>query len=145
MDYTIFARDLLQRKPMLEASHRSMKEELEELDCEMTGTSGRSSAVPITGSGTNKAETRLINLIYRIDDTKFRLGVVERDLRMIDTGMGVLSEYEQMLLEGFFVHTSKCAVDTLMSKFYKERSTIYSDRRKALEKFTRAIYGLVLI
>ncbi|HPE95462.1 MAG TPA: hypothetical protein PLT66_05300 [Bacillota bacterium] len=144
MDYTVFAKDLLERKTTLEASCNSMKEELIELKSEMNGSS-HVNAVPITGSGTNKAEARLINLIYRIDDTKFRLGIVQRDLKLIENGMKQLDEYESMLLEGFFIHNTRCAVDSLMSRFYKERSTIYADRRRALEKFTRAVYGLVLI
>lgn len=144
MDYTIFARDLLSRKPMLEASYEAMSEELSNLQSEMTAMPSPSD-VPITGTGTNRAEARLINLIGRIDDTKFRMGIVERDLKMIEAGMKQMDEYERALLEGFFVHGAKNAAESMMNRFYKERSTIYNDRRKALEKFTRSVYGLVMV
>ena len=90
-------------------------------------------------------QARLINLIGRIDDTKFRMGIVERDLKMIEAGMKQMDEYERALLEGFFVHGAKNAAESMMNRFYKERSTIYNDRRKALEKFTRSVYGLVMV
>ena len=112
MDYTIFARDLLSRKPMLEASYEAMSEELANLQSEMTAMPSPSD-VPITGTGTNRAEARLINLIGRIDDTKFRMGIVERDLKMIEAGMKQMDEYERALLEGFFCPRcqKRCRID----------------------------------
>lgn len=144
MDYTVFAKDLLKRKLTLETACKAMDEELEELESEKTSTVGHNE-VNISSKGTNKSEDRLINLIYRIDDVKFRRKVVERDLKLIDRGMSALTEYEKDIINGFFVTETKYAADKLMEKFYKERTMIYNDRSKALEKFTRAIYGMIAI
>ena len=59
--------------------------------------------------------------------------------------LGFLTEYEKDIINGFFVTETKYAADKLMEKFYKERTMIYNDRSKALEKFTRAIYGMIAI
>lgn len=144
MDYTVFAKDLLKRKLVLETAYKAMGEELCELETEKTSTAAHKE-VNISSKGTNKSEDRLINLIYRIDDVKFRRGVVERDLKLIDRGMSALNEYEKEIINGFFVTETKYAADKLMEKFYKERTMIYNDRSKALEKFTRAIYGMIAI
>ena len=57
----------------------------------------------------------------------------------------MLTDYEKAIINGFFITETKCAADKLMEKFYKERTMIYNDRSKALEKFTRAIYGMLAI
>lgn len=146
MDYRDFAKDLLKRKNQLSAARKSIKEEIEELEKEKYSCKTASvNAVPISGNGTNKYEQRLITIIATLDDCRFRLRVVERELKMIEHGMSGLNDYQVQLLEGFFVHNTKGAAECLMSRFYKERSCLYADRNKALEAFTRSVYGIVLI
>lgn len=144
MDYTVFAKDLLKRKLTLESAYEAMSEELCELEAEKTSTRSNKE-LNISAKGTNGSEDKLINLIYRIDDVKFRRGVVERDLKLINRGMSVLTDYEKAIINGFFITETKYAADKLMEKFYKERTMIYNDRSKALEKFTRAVYGMLAI
>lgn len=146
MDYRDFAKDLLKRKNQLSTAHATIKEEIEELEREKYSCKTASlNAVPMSGSGTSRYEERLITIIALLDDCRFRLKVVERELKMIDQGMSGLDDYHVQLLEGFFIHNAKGAADSLMSRFYKERSCLYADRNKALEAFTRSVYGVVLI
>lgn len=146
MDYRDFAKDLLKRKNQLSAARKTLKEEIEELEREKYSCKTASlNAVPVSGNGSSKYEDRLINIIALLDDCRFRLRVVERELKMIEQGFSSLNEYQTQLLEGFFIHETKGAADSLMSRFYKERSCLYVDRNKALEAFTRSVYGIVLI
>ena len=146
MDYRDFAKDLLKRKNQLTAAHRTIREEIEELEREkFSCKTATLNAAPVKGSGANKYEERLISVIALLDDCRFRLRVVERELKMIEQGMEGLDDYYVQLLEGFFIHNAKGAADSLMSRFYKERSCLYADRNKALEAFTRSVYGVVLI
>lgn len=145
MDYTVYAKDLLRRKMMLENAYQAVREEIISLENEKTACRCLSDSVPITGSGTNKYEERLVTIICKIDDASYRKTSIERELRLILRGYKVLDDYEKGLIDGFFVHCEKSAAESLMSKFFKERSTIYDDRTKALEKFTRSIYGLVKV
>lgn len=146
MDYRDFAIDLLKRKNQLSAAYEALKNEIEELEREKYSCRTASlNAVPVSGSGTSKYEDRLITIIALLDDSRFRLRVVERELKMIEQGLSGLDDYQTQLLEGFFIHGAKGAADSLMSRFYKERSCLYADRNKALEAFTRSVYGIVLI
>ena len=97
MDYTVFAKDLLKRKLTLESAYEAMSEELCELEAEKTSTRSNKE-LNISAKGTNGSEDKLINLIYRIDDVKFRRGVVERDLKLINRGMSVLTDYEKAII-----------------------------------------------
>lgn len=146
MDYRDFAKDLLKRKNQLDTAHKSLKQEIEELEREKYSCKTSSlNSVPVSGTGTSKYEERLITIIAMLDDARFRLRVVERELKMIELGFSALTEYQVQLLDGFFIHNEKGAADSLMSKFYKERSCLYDDRNKALEAFTRSVYGIVVI
>ena len=146
MDYRDFAKDLLKRKNQLTVARKSIKQPIEELEREKYSCKTASlNAKPVTSSGTNKYEDRLITVIALLDDCRFRSKVVERELKMIESGFSDLDDYQVQLLEGFFIHNTKGAAESLMSRFYKERSSLYEDRNKALEKFTRSVYGIVLI
>lgn len=80
-----------------------------------------------------------------IDHTMFRKRTVERQLKMIANGLSVLDDYERDLLEVFYIYKVKSPAEVIMKKHYKERSQVYADRKKALIKFTRGIYGIVHI
>ncbi|HAN22027.1 MAG: hypothetical protein A2Y15_01245 [Clostridiales bacterium GWF2_36_10] len=146
MDYRDFAKDLLKRKNQLSVAHETLKNEIEELEREKYSCKTASlNSVPVSGNGSSKYEDRLITIIALLDDCRFRLRVVERELKMIEQGFSGLNDYQTQLLEGFFIHETKGAAESLMSRFYKERSCLYADRNKALEAFTRSVYGIVLI
>lgn len=120
MDYRVFAKDLLKRKPQLEAAHTSVALQLKDLE---------EDAQPVLSSFHS--------------DAQMRMKVIERELTMIEQGLSVLNDYQKDVMDTFFVHNVKGAADALMEKYYKERSGIYADRSKALDMFTRAVYGVI--
>ncbi len=65
----------------------------------------------------------------------------ERELTLIACGYGVLTPYQRDLLETFFVSGEKYCADRLCERYYKERSALYRDRKKALSEFAKAVYG----
>ena len=67
----------------------------------------------------------------------------EEALETIRCAYGVLSSYQQDLLDTFFVGDEKYCADRLCERYYKERSTLYRDRKKALTAFTLAAFGEV--
>ena len=146
MDYRNYATDLLKRKKQLEAAYESLGYEIEMLESEKYSVKTASpSLAPVSGGGGNRYEDKLINLITIIDDARFRRQIVERELKMIKTGISVLSDYKRELLELFYVEDSSGALPEAMSRYYKERTQIFNDKRNALEEFTRAVYGVVFI
>ena len=142
MDYREYAKDLLARKNNLVSAYGAIKSELdfleqERLDCKTT-------IANCSGSeDSGNYEERLINILADIDDCRFRRNVVERELLKIEKGMNGLSDYEKDIINAFFVERSHGAADDLMERWYKERSSLYRDRNRALESFTRSVYGVL--
>lgn len=87
MDYRNYAIDLLKRKTQLEAAYESLGYELEMLENEKYSVSSATiSPAPVSGTGGNRYENKLVNLIVLIDDARFRRKIVERELKMIEMG-----------------------------------------------------------
>lgn len=97
----------------------------------------------ITGGDLTKYDDRLINLLADLDDCRFRRSVVERELMKIEKGIAGLNDYQKDIIDAFFVEQYPYAVEDLMEKWFKERSTLYRDRNRALESFTRSVYGVL--
>lgn len=139
MDYRNYAIDLLKRKTQLEAAYESLGYELEMLENEKYSVSSATiSPAPVSGTGGNRYENKLVNLIVLIDDARFRRKIVERELKMIEMGFSVLDDYKRDLLEMHYVNSIPSPTVAAMEKYYKERSQIFEDKKKALEAFTRA-------
>lgn len=146
MDYRNYAIDLLKRKTQLEAAYESLGYELEMLENEKYSVSSATiSPAPVSGTGGNRYENKLVNLIVLIDDARFRRKIVERELKMIEMGFSVLDDYKRDLLEMHYVNSIPSPTVAAMEKYYKERSQIFEDKKKALEAFTRAVYGVVFM
>ncbi len=143
MDYREYAKDLLARKKHLIAARVAIRCELNTLDQEKTSCKGLINECEVLGKDKTFYEDRLINTLANLDDCRFRMSVVERELKKIEKGMDGLDDYERDLLELFFVERSQTAADDLMDRWFKERSSLYRDKNRALDSFTRSIYGVL--
>lgn len=143
MDYREYAKDLLARKNCLVSAYGAIKDELRVLEREKTTCKALMSECEVLGRDTTVYEDRFINTLANLDDCRFRLSVVERELTKIEKGMSRLDDYERALLETFYVECLSDAADELMMKYYRERSTVYRDKNRALDTFTRSIYGVL--
>lgn len=74
-------------------------------------------------------------------ESRTRFVRAEEALTVIRCAYGALSPYQRDLLETFFVCGEKYCADRLCERYYKERSTLYRDRKKALAAFTLAAFG----
>ena len=143
MDYREYAKDLLGRKNSLVSAYASIKEELITLENEKTACKALMNECEVLGRDKCIYEDRFINTLANLDDCRFRLSVVERELKKIEKGMSLLSDYECTLLDSFYVEHIIDAAEELMDRFYRERSTVYRDKNRALDTFTRSIYGVL--
>lgn len=143
MDYKEYAKDLLGRKKNLVSAYSAIKNELEHLEQEKNSCKSAVLNCESNGGDSSVYEERLINILTDIEDCRFRRSVVERELIKIEKGMNGLNDYQKDLLEGFFVEHENGIADDLMERWYKERSSLYRDRNRALEAFTRSIYGVL--
>lgn len=106
--------DLLRRKRYLEATKRAATEQM--ACCQI--------ASPETA-----------------EECRRRIAKADEELTLIRCAYAVLTDYQRDLLDTFFVENGKYCADRLCEKYYKERSALYRDRRKALHDFTLAAFG----
>ncbi len=143
MDYRQLAKDLLKRKKQLEAAVKSLELQREQLDAALTDCKSPTyDGMPHTrayGDG----QDRLAAITDRIAECAHRTKVVERELQMIEIGMSVLSDYQKVVLTEFFINDRKGVAEDLCDKYYRERSCLYTDRKKALDMFTIAVFGML--
>lgn len=142
MDYRVFSTQLLESKRRMEAAYLNLTDEIAMLEeAKSSVATGCCNGAPITGSGANRYEERLVKLIDLCDDLKLRRKNIETNLECIERGFTPLTDYEKDLLNCFYVYGGKGVADKMMSRYHKERSTIYRDKDKALNHFTQALYG----
>lgn len=70
-----------------------------------------------------------------------RLTKAEEALAVIHCAYEVLTPYQRDLLDTFFSSGERYCADRLCERYYKERSALYRDRRRALDDFTLAAFG----
>ena len=140
MDYREYAKDLLRRKNALSSAYKVICGELESLEQERSSCKA---SMMNNDAESRRYEELLVNILARIEDCRIRRRVVERELMMIEQGMNGLSDYQKDLIESFFVSRHMGVCEELIEKYFRERSGIYRDRNRALEQFTRSVYGVL--
>lgn len=85
-------------------------------------------------------DTQLSAIVYR-DELEQRLKEAKKTVAAIEKALSAMNEEEYELLDTLFIHPRKNGVDMLCEKFGIERTAVYERRNKALEKFTRSLYG----
>lgn len=144
MDYRDYSKDLLSRKKNLVSAYSAIKTELACLEQEkLSCKTAASNAAPDDEAAQRFYNDRLINILADIEDCRFRQSVVQRELLKIEKGMDGLTDYQKDIIETFFVERLEHAAYDLMERWFKERSTLYRDRNRALEEFTRSVYGVL--
>lgn len=143
MDYREYSKDLLARKNSLISAYGSIKEELTLLEREKTACKKTMNECEVLGRDKCIYEDRFINTLASLDDCRFRLSVVERELRKIEKGMNLLNDYERDLIDTFYVERLLDGVEIIMDRYFRERSTVYRDKNRVLDIFTRAVYGVL--
>ncbi|MBO4452536.1 MAG: hypothetical protein J5793_01240, partial [Clostridia bacterium] len=136
------AKELLCRKRNLESAYSAIVRELESLEQERCAYKSRMMSEP-EGEPEQMRRKGLMDTLAGIEDCRLRKSVVERELMMIEKGMSGLNPYQKELLECFFIDRQAGAADDFMDKYFKERSSVYRDRSRALDAFTRSVYGVL--
>ncbi len=143
MDYREYSKDLLSRKNNLTSAYALLVSDLECLEEQkLTCKTALLNSPP---DSRELYEDRLINVLAEMDDCRFRLSIVRRELAKIEKGLNGLSDYHRDLIITFFIDRAEYAADELMGRWYKERSSLYRDKVRALDEFTRSVYGVLQV
>ena len=103
--------------------------------------SATTDGTPISGGGNTREDSMLSNIVHR-DELKRRLKEARLWVSMVDKALAVLDDEEQLVLDRFYIHRAKGAVEALCECLNLEKSAVYDRRDKALRHFTLALYGV---
>ena len=85
----------------------------------------------------------MLNNIALRDAAKANYKIVKREVKIIENGLAILSGEERRILELFYIQRPTDYVIRLCDELAIEKSELYRRKDKALEKFTRACFGVV--
>ncbi len=126
------------RKRALDAIPREIKR-LEEA---MTGIrSAVSDGSPVRGGGSTREDVLLSNIVRR-DELRHALRQAKRWVRVVEMGLGALTEEERLVLDRFYIHPARGNVSKLREELgLMDDRSVYKRKDSALRHFTIALYG----
>ena len=119
-----------------------LPKEIRRLESAYTGIrSATTDGTPISGGGNTREDSMLSNIVHR-DELKRRLKEARLWVAQVDKALSVLDDEERLVLDRFYIHRAKGAVEALCESLNLEKSAVYDRRDKALRHFTLALYGV---
>ena len=119
-----------------------LPKEIKRLESAYTGIrSATTDGTPVSGGGNTREDSMLSNIVHR-DELKRRLKEARLWVAQVDKALAVLGEEETLVLDRFYIHRAKGAVEALCESLSLEKSAVYDRRDKALRHFTLALYGV---
>lgn len=119
-----------------------LPKEIRRLESAYTGIrSATTDGTPISGGGNTREDSMLSNIVHR-DELKRRLKEARLWVAQVDKALAVLDDEERLVLDRFYIHRAKGAVEALCESLNLEKSAVYDRRDKALRHFTLALYGI---
>ncbi len=141
-NYTQEAIEMLRQKRYWCAAADALREQIRLLDTELNACHTASRGDAGTADG-GTAEKRVLRLLRRKEAFCHRLRMMEGELEQIQRAYAMLSPYQRDLLDTFFVSGQKNCAERLARRYYKERSSLYRDRKKAIDAFALALFGSI--
>lgn len=119
-----------------------LPKEIRRLESAYTGIrSATTDGTPVSGGGNTREDSMLSNIVHR-DELKRRLKEARLWVAQVDKALAVLDDEEQLVLDRFYIHRTKGAVEALCESLNLEKSAVYDRRDRALRHFTLALYGI---
>lgn len=143
MDWKREAVDKLKCYEAKRQALKSIPEEMHRLELQITGIrSAASDGTPVSGGGSGR-EDALINSISRRVELDLALGDAKRWVETVDNALAVLNDDERKVLDRFYIHRSRGAVERLREELgLQDVSSVYRRKDRALRHFTYALYGV---
>ena len=143
MDWKREAIDKLKCYEAKRTSLANIRDEIVRLEDDMTRIrSATTDGTPVSG-GTNTREDAMVNNIALREELKRAMKNAIAAVAIVDSGLAVLTDEERQILDRFYIHRHRGAVDRLCEEMHIEKSRAYELKDKALRHFTLALYGVV--
>lgn len=141
MDWKREAMEKLKRYNAMKQSLRSIPEEITRLELEMQSIrSATSDGTPVSGVGSGREDRYLSNIVHR-EELSRSLEQAKVWVRLVDTGLAILSQEERLVLDRFYINPAMGNVDRLCMELGIEKSQVYTRKNSALHHFTLSLYG----
>ena len=141
MDWKREAMEKLKRYNAMKQSLRSIPEEITRLELEMQSIrSATSDGTPVSGGGSGREDRYLSNIVHR-EELSRSLEQAKVWVRLVDTGLAILSQEERLALDRFYINPAMGNVDRLCMELGIEKSQVYTRKNSALHHFTLSLYG----
>ncbi len=141
MDWKREAMEKLKRYNAMKQSLRSIPEEITRLELEMQSIrSATSDGTPVSGGGSGREDRYLSNIVHR-EELSRSLEQAKVWVRLVDTGLAILSQEERLVLDRFYINPAMGNVDRLCMELGIEKSQVYTRKNSALHHFTLSLYG----
>ena len=141
MNWKSEAIEKLQNYPQMQQAARNIPEELRMLeDAIYSIRSARLDGTAVRGGG-SKREEMLLNNIVKRQELSNTLDQTNRWLTTFDRAMRSLTKEDRLVLQRLFILPERDSIPRLCDELGVEQSTVYRKRDKALERFTRSLYG----
>lgn len=141
MNWKNEAIEKLRRYPSMQLASHNLPEEISMLEDAFTSIrSAKMDATPSKGGG-NKREEALLNNIVKRQELRDALEHTRKWLNCTDRALRGLTKEERQILQRMFIYPEAGNIQRLCQELGVEQSSVYRKRDKALERFTRALYG----
>lgn len=143
MDYIIAAiADLREYKAQL-ASIQNLKDAIAECQAGIDQLhTTQYDKTPVMG-GESGYEERILTNMDKIKRLNGNLSIARSKAARVDRGMAALDDEERIVLERMYVNSEREAIRRLCEDLNCEIAQVYRIRRRALNRFTRAMYGIL--
>jgi len=142
MNWKREAADKLKNYEAHKQALENIPREIKRLESAYTGLRSASTEnAPVSGGGGTREDCVLSNIVLR-DELKRRLKEARLWVSQVNKALAVLDDEERLVLDRFYIHRAKGAVEALCESLSLEKSAVYDRRDKALRHFTLALYGV---
>ena len=104
--------------------------------------SATADSTPARGGGSGR-EDAMLSSIVKEQELLGSLGLAQNWTRQVEQGLAVLSREERLVLDRFYINSSKGAAERLADELHMDVKTVYRHKDAALRRFTIALYGCV--
>ncbi len=143
MDYRLLAQEELKSLPMLASASENTAMELEEIRLKLRSIKNMQDYYEETRKEVHAGDERLLALQSQKSELQLRLRQTQLRMMRIGRALDVLSDEERRLLTECYVRRENTPED-IMEVIGVEKSSFYRMRGEALERFTRAMFGVIL-
>lgn len=118
-----------------------LKEELEQLNAELTAIKATNFDKMPSGSGDNIQEEKLLTAIAKKDELAANLKATTLHVRNMESLLEKLPDDERRIIDCMIVNGGKYAADSLADELGYERRQIYNKRNAALSHLAQLRHG----